>query len=236
MIVKEVYDLCMKLEVVPKSIKKSIFNYDINALYESLRLQEEKDLLTNVEQRKMALVLSTKYGDLVDKINEKSLDFSLIYKTMDYLDAEIENALYGNYKLYAIQWGLSVKALWFYRNNDFDQAIKITEECIAIIDEFIMNGMYCMVFRNIELNKNLALVYNKKTGVQSGYKIICNIINYYFFSTNDHLYGLCFKNEEVREEMPYLRETMGYIFFREQVERYYSLLKSDLDMQIKNPV
>lgn len=228
---EQLQNIFLKIENYPRSLKGSIFEYNLQDLFEVLGKKEEKELLPDDSLRKETLILSTRYGNIAEEINsnyrgEKNIEvFKNIYNSMLSLDKEISETLFGLYKLYALQWGLSVKALWYYRNNDFDTSIDLTLSCIDNIDKLIEKGMYCLIFRNIEQNKNLSFVSRTKKQIVSSELISSGIIQYYFLGSTKYLIGTCFKNYHLWNEMPYVRESYGYIYFREQVEVYYNLLK-----------
>ena len=226
---KQIQHLYFSIDNYPHSSKSSLLKYDVQTLFETLSKKEEKELLPNDDLRRKALIISLNYGNLAGQINDNPKDMNIIYNTMVGLDNEIVDNLDGFYQLYAIQWGLSVKALWYYRNNDFEEAVKLTQQCIGIIDELINNGMYCLIFRNVEQNKNLAFVSRKRFKIKSSDMINGDILRYYFSGKSNLLIGFCFQNKNLWNEMPYLRESFGYIHFREQVEVYYNLLKSNLN-------
>lgn len=222
---RQIQELNISMKNYPNSSKGSFLKYNIKILFETLSKKEEKELMPDDKLRKKTLVISANYGNLAGKIGNVTRNMNAIYKAMENLDNEILENLDGIYKLYVIQWGLSVKALWYFINNEFDKAIKLTQECIEIIDELITKGMYCLIFRNVEQNKNLAFVLKRIGQVKSSNIINGDILKYYFSGRTKFLTGSSFQDSELWIEMPYLRESFGYIHFREQVEIYYDLQK-----------
>jgi hypothetical protein len=212
-----------KLLIYPNSLDIGLLEYDIQKLHGKLRESEESLLLSNVKLQKEASDISNDYGDLAEIINSKSDNMVNIMTDMEKLDNRINDNLKGNYKVYATQWGLSVKALWYYRNDDFKESVRLTKQCVDLIDELIFKGMHSLVFRNIEQNKNLAFILKKNNKKKSSDYIKGDILNYYFSGKTKTLYGRCFNNNSIWNEMPYLRDSFGYLTFKENVEKYYDV-------------
>jgi hypothetical protein len=145
---------------------------------------------------------------------------------MKELDREIDE-LDNLYRIYAVQWGLSVKALWYYRKGDLYNAVKLTKKCTDEIDKLIKKGMYSLIYRNIEQNKNLGFIQKKLKNENEQQKLKGQILKYYFSGKTKILYGKCFNDMILWNELPYLRDSFGYLTFKENVEKYYDLLKLD---------
>jgi hypothetical protein len=214
-----------KMLIYPNSIDIGLLEYDVQKLFDTLFKAEERLLLSKEELRKETLLVSNDYGNLAEIINSKSDNMENIMTDMEKLDNKITDNLKGNYKIYATQWGLSVKALWYYRNDDFKESERLTKLCVDLIDELIFKGMHSLVFRNIEQNKNLAFILKKDNEKKSSDYIKGDILNYYFSGKTKNLYGQCFNNSRIWNEMPYLRDSFGYLTFKENVEKYYDVCK-----------
>src|SRR5699024_9449185 len=137
---------------------------------------------------------------------------------------EIKESFQGLYKIYAQQWGLSVKALWYYRMYEYEKAINLTKKYSDLIDILIENGMYSLIFRNIEQNKNLSFIEQKKNNIKKSQEITKDIIIYLLVGKKGKLYGDSF-NIKIWKEMPYLRNCFAYTNFRDQAHTLLILLK-----------
>lgn len=210
----------------PRTLKKGLLDFNIHKMYIKISKAEEKILFQDKELLKKASEISIEYGNLAGDINEDLADFESIMNKMKKMDVEASN-LNGFYKAYTFQWCLSVKALWYYKNNDFKNAVQLTKKCIDIIDDFIELGFNSLIFRNIEQNKNLGFILKKTKKESEQQKLNGDILNYYFSGKTETLYGRYFNNERVWNELPYLRDSFGYLTFKQNVEKYYDLLKID---------
>ena len=120
----------MNIENLLESIHKQIplwdplimepnITYDIQTLYNEIQKKEETDMFSNKVILKSTQDLSDSYGKIPSKLNSTSiLDDSFLLEMYD-LDLKIENIPLQEYKDYATQWGLPVKALYYYRIGEY---------------------------------------------------------------------------------------------------------------------
>src|SRR4051812_17183022 len=113
--------LSAEFDEFPASTTESTMLYDHNKL---MVILQEKEVTSSfnctVEALEEVYVLTRKYGVVAGDIANNRTEHALTA----YLDLEqiIEQQLSRNLYIYAKQWGLSVKALYYYKINNFDKA------------------------------------------------------------------------------------------------------------------
>jgi len=203
----------------PASLKEHSHNINLNKLSSILRDKEIKEVCnpTDIEVE-LFYDLDTKFGVLVkDMVFERHLEKSL--KEYEELEKTIEITFKGNYYLFVKQWAYSLKALYYYKVNDFSKALALTIESIALVDFLIHSGTVNLNTRCFELIKNVAKVYIKERKNETGFDIIRNLLDYIFNGNyHDNLVATFPKYNFFFEETPILREDYGLNIFIEITE------------------
>ena len=122
------------------------------------------------------------------------------------LEKEVEENLSGNIYLYAKQWALSVKALYYYKLKNYQKAFDFTLECIALNEHLIREGVHTLLFRSAEQNRNLIRVFFRSGDWDAGATLGRDLIDYLFNNTAGTLYGKIFSEEAYWNKVPYVRE------------------------------
>ena len=139
------------------------------------------------------------------------------------LEKEIENNLSGNIYLYAKQWALSVKALYYYKEKNFQKAFDFTLECIALNEHLIREGVHTLLFRSAEQNRNLVRVFFRSGDWQTAATLGRDLLNYLFNNVPGTLYGKIFSDESYWDKVPYVRECYAYQCFKGMVSQMIHL-------------
>lgn len=203
----------------PASNKEHPHNLDLGKLSTILRDKEINQVCNpSVKEIEQFYELDNKFGVIVkDMVFERHLEKSL--REYEELDKSIETNFTGKYYLFVKQWAYSLKALYFYKTNDFEKAKALTIESIALVDYLMHSGTYNLNTRCFELIKNVAKVYLKENKQEEGYEIIRNLLDY-IFNGNYHsnLIATFTKHKVFFEETPILREDYGLSIFIEILE------------------
>lgn len=203
----------------PASSKEHPHNLDLGKLSTILRDEEINQVCNpSVKEIEQFYELDNKFGVIVkDMVFERHLEKSL--REYEELDKSIETNFTGKYYLFVKQWAYSLKALYFYKTNDFEKAKALTIESIALVDYLMHSGTYNLNTRCFELIKNVAKVYLKENKQEEGYEIIRNLLDY-IFNGNYHsnLIATFTKHKVFFEETPILREDYGLSIFIEILE------------------
>lgn len=203
----------------PASNNEHPHNLDLGKLSTILRDKEINEVCyPSVKEMELFYELDNKFGVIVkDMVFERHLEKSL--REYEELDKSIETNFSGKYYLFVKQWAYSLKALYFYKTNDFEKAKALTIESIALVDYLMHSGTYNLNTRCFELIKNVAKVYLKEKKQEEGYKIIGNLLDY-IFNGNYHsnLVATFTKHKIFYEETPILREDYGLSIFIEILE------------------
>ncbi|MFY7741591.1 MAG: hypothetical protein ACOVQR_03015 [Flavobacterium sp.] len=203
----------------PASNNEHPHNFDLSKLSSILRDKEINEVCNpSVKEIEQFYELDNKFGVIVkDMVFERHLEKSL--REYEELDKSIETNFTGKYYLFVKQWAYSLKALYFYKTNDFEKAKALTIESIALVDYLMHSGTYNLNTRCFELIKNVAKVYLKENKQEEGYEIIRNLLDY-IFNGNYHsnLIATFTKHKVFFEETPILREDYGLSIFIEILE------------------
>lgn len=191
--------------------------YPTQSLYINTILNEEDQLLNNMAMRKNARRIALQFEDLVPKIHDKSESLSALLKKYESLEEEART-LDERYGRFALQYGLSVKSLIFYKKKEYTQARELIFETIEHIDIFVEQGFYSLLFRAAEMNRNLSYIDFREN--VSGPNITASLVDYYLNKKCSNLIGNCF-NEIVWNENAYLREWFGYHLLLEMIKKIY---------------
>lgn len=202
-----------QIDAFPASELTAIGNYDTGKLINILR---EKEVINvcQVTRDDFEVVnqIDISFGKVVrDLVQGKHLQVS--YHEYLELERNLENTVSGDLYIYAKQAALSVKALYFYKNSEFQKAISTTLECIVLNEYLITLGMGTLNLRCFEQNKNISRILLKSGNDRAGYVLIFNLLNYLLTGTANNLYGNLFKDNNYFNIVPILRETYAYELF-----------------------
>lgn len=215
----DIYSFEEELILFPASNNEHPHNLDLNKLSSILREKELKEVCNpSNEELETFYQIDEKFGVIVkDMVFEKHLEKS--FKEYVELENSIEINFKGKYYLYVKQWAYSLKALYFYKTNDFEKAKALTIESIALVDYLMHSGTYNLNTRCFELIKNVAKVFLKEKKQEEGYEMIRNLLDY-IFNGNYHtnLVATFTKHKVFFEETPILREDYGLSIFIEILE------------------
>src|SRR5689334_11972010 len=120
------------LEEFPVPTEESTMLYNYNKLMMILQNREISAIEPDEAIVEHAHALATQFADITKRVMSKQttdVQFNVDY---DQLQRRIERELTGAMYLYARQWGLSVKALFYYKNSQFKKAIDLSLECIIM--------------------------------------------------------------------------------------------------------
>ena len=171
-----------------------------------LHILQNKELLNHADD----IVI-----DLVDKLSGQynwpttlviKGEFDKATQAISEIDTRAEEQLPPILCLYAKQWGLSVKALSYYKRKMFEPACAITTECIAINDYLIRIGFSTLLYRRLEQEINLSKIYTKQENWRSGYLLFGSIIYYLENGKSEGLSSDIFGDSSLWGKTPYLRE------------------------------
>jgi hypothetical protein len=202
-----------EIEGFPASANVSISTYDTNKLVGILR---EKEVLSSCNATKedwdQLNNIDISFGKVVkDLVKEVNLEAS--YKEYLELEKKIEDSVSGSLYIYAKQAALSVKALYFYKNGDFEKGITTTLECIVLNEYLVKTGIGTLNLRCFEQNKNISRILLRSGRKQEGYDLLFNLLNYLFNGVEKDLYGNLFRETGYWNIVPILRETYAYELF-----------------------
>lgn len=219
------------LDKIHDSIKKrgAGYEYDPSKLYLVLSRNESEDLLGEFFQK--AFDLSTEINSLVGKINSENFNRHEISGRLEVLDIEISKYQDKTVCEYLMQWYLPVKALYLYRIGLIEEAEKLTQESIAIIDELISKGIYSFLFRMILQHSNLLTLYIKNEQYERAFSLGGEIIDYLFNNkVGKSMHGEALKNAALWSEMQFLRECNAYYYFKSITDKLLRLKEKDFSM------
>lgn len=208
------------IEKIPSfgpSEKQATLKYDSSRLLKVLRKKELFQVArANDQEFDMVDQIDIDLGRIVkDLVFQKNLDNSLMeYEDYQKKIEEVPRHLY----LYARQTALSVKSLYFYKKEFWDQAISLSEECAAINDYLVHQGMQTLLLRVMEQNKNIARIYLKSGDSKAASELLAKLFRYAFNGENTGLFGSVFNFPQYWEKLPALRETYTYEMFRMTAE------------------
>lgn len=211
--VRPVQKFIDEIDDFPSSANTPISGYNTNKLVIILR---EKEVLSScnatTEDWDRLNNIDASFGSVVrDLVKEVNLEGS--YKEYLELERKIEDLVSGRLYIYAKQAALSVKALYFYKNGDFEKGIAATVECIALNEFLIKAGIGTLNLRCFEQNKNISRILLKSERKKEGYELLYNLLNYLLNGVEKNLYGNLFKESGYWSIVPILRETYAYELF-----------------------
>lgn len=125
----------------------------------------------------------------------------------------IENEVPSHLYLFAKQSLISVKALYYYKKKKWNSALAVTLECNALNDYLVQQGIYSLVSRVIEQNKNISSIFLREQKFDRAYLLLFNLFNYLFNGINKSLYGNIFNSTSIWSKTTMLREAYIYQIF-----------------------
>jgi len=212
--------LCL-IPSFPKSTEISFFEEEEKMkLFESLHEKELKEICgTNKEDSTRINNLRKELTEIVKELLSKNIDLDDSFKRYLVIEQEIENSFLGNQYIYVKQRTLTVKALYYYKLENFDKAILFTLEATALIEYLIKQGMYTLCTRCFEQNKNISRIYFTSKQMELGNKTANSLMCYLFNGEyNEGLFGNIFKNNFYWSKNPDVREYFAYEAFISIVE------------------
>ncbi|WP_019991136.1 hypothetical protein [Rudanella lutea] len=107
--------------------------------------------------------------------------------------------------LYARQFQLSADALYAYKEGRYDLAFAQTVECVSLNDYLVRLGCPSMLFRSLEQNINLCLVYSRQGDVAAERRVLNGLIRYLLLGeTESSLFGTAFTDSAAQLQSGYL--------------------------------
>lgn len=203
-----------QVDSFPSSVDVSITEYNTLKL---IKILQEKEVMNacGITKNDFDYVSSVdiEFGKLTNDIL-KQTNLARSIEEYNELEHKMENTISGNLFLYAKQGALSVKALYYYKNKEYDKAITVTLECIALNEHLIELGIGTLYLRCIEQNKNISRVFFRDNKIESGYTLINNLLDYLFNGTEKNLFGNLVRYKDYWKRSPILRETYTYELFQ----------------------
>ncbi|WP_293785069.1 hypothetical protein [uncultured Pedobacter sp.] len=197
----------------PASTNESTMVYNYNKLMNILQKKELFELIGNQDQIDAAHKLSAQFGDIAHDI-VRGGPKGLTLDTYEALEKEIEDKLSGDPYIFSKQWGLSVKALYFYKKGDYKKAFDFSLECIILNEYLVREGLFTLLFRTAEQNKNIVRVFFRNGDWEKGASLAKDLLSYLFNGDKGGLYGKIFGEIAIWKEIPYVREGYAYECFR----------------------
>lgn len=133
-----------------------------------------------------------------------------------YQDTEqaVEKELSGLLYLFTRQWGLSVSALYYYKEMNYRRAIAQTFEGIALSEYLVKAGVHTLLFRTAEVHRNLYKLFFKTGEWDKGAELAADVLTYLLNGESKGLYGSIFTERTYWDLLPYLREAYMYEYFK----------------------
>lgn len=223
----------------PESDHKSPMLYNYIKLLAIIQDKEIKQLDNTLEDTEKVYILTRQFGIIASNIvksaskeNSTTDYFASYYSLEQIIEKELSSEVY----LYAKQWGLSVKALYFYKKGDYQKGIDFSLECIALNEYLIRAGVHTLVFRSAEQNRNISRILFKKRDWAMASALSNDLLNYLFNSNPGSLYGAVFSEKYYWDKNLYIREGYAYECFRAAVSQMVQIenKNSDLDLNLFN--
>ena len=199
----------------PPSVNESTMLYHYAKLMMILQrkelaaIEKDADLIAN------AYTLSMQFTDVGKSILKNAGEQEI--ENYRLVEQAIERQLTGNMYIFAKQWGLSVKALYYHKIRNYKKAFDISLECIILNEYLIREGVFSLLFRAAEQVKNIVRVFFKSGDHGSGARLAYELLNYLFNGEPGLLYGTIFRDRSIWDEMPYVREGYAYDCFKAMV-------------------
>ncbi|WP_343693118.1 hypothetical protein [Chitinophaga sp.] len=199
----------------PVSSREITMLYNYGKLIAILQHKEMLPYSTGEEEMESVYVLTRKFGTIARDIvlSKGEVGLAGFYE----LENTIEKQLNGHLYLYAKQWGLSVKALYYHKIKRHDKAIDFSMECVAMNDYLVSIGIHSLFFRSLEQYRNISRSWLRSGNWQEGCKVAKDLMKYLFNGTPGSLKGGIYQDPAVWRAIPYAREYYTYETFRAMV-------------------
>jgi hypothetical protein len=215
-----------RLQEFPSPTEEPTMLYNYNKLMIILQNREISTIEPNETIVENAHSLATQFSDITKRIMSKQLTDAQFNVDYDQLQRKIENELTGAMYLFARQWGISVKALFYYKNFQYEKAIDLSLECIILNEYLIKKGIDTLLFRAAEQNKNIVRVLFRQHRITEACQLTRSLFSFLFTGATEGLYGSIFSDPEYWNRVPYVREGYAYEMFRAIVSMIMSLEKN----------
>jgi|GEM_PF-1678610 len=212
----------------PKSIDSPFFEEDKEKIFMALHEKELKEICgINKEDITSADHILKKLTEIAKELMSKNTNLDDSFKKYLDIEQEIESSFLGNHYIYVKQRALSVKALYYYKIDNFNKAIVFTIECNALIEYLLNQGMYTLSTRCFEQNKNISRVYFKSNQIELGNKTANSLLCYLFKGEHkEGLFGSIYNNNFYWSKNSDLREFFAYEAFTNVAE---NIVRSNLN-------
>ncbi|OMP81117.1 hypothetical protein [[Flexibacter] sp. ATCC 35208] len=200
---------------LPASTKEITMLYNYGKLIAILQHKEMLPYSTGEEEMESVYVLTRKFGDIAKDIvvSQGEVGLSGFFE----LENTIERQLNGHLYLYAKQWGLSVKALYYHKIKQYDKAVDFSMECVAMNDYLINIGIHSLFFRSLEQYRNISRSYLRSGDWRTGCKVANDLMKFLFNGVPGSLKGGIYHDPAIWNAIPYAREYYTYETFRAMV-------------------
>lgn len=212
----------------PKSLETSFYEEEKMRLFESLHKKELAKICgTNEEDNARIDHIRKQLTEIVKELLTKN-DLEDSFKKYLAIEQEIEDSFLGNQYIYVKQRTLTVKALYYHKNQNFNKALLFTLEATALIEYLIEQGIYTLCTRCFEQNKNISRIYFASNQMELGNKT-ANSLMHYLFNGEYHegLFGNIFKNNFYWSKNPDVREYFAH-------EAFISIVESNVKSNLNN--
>ncbi len=228
---EKIEDFLCLIPSFPKSIERSFFEEDKMKLFESLHEKELEEICgMNKEDSIRIDNIRKELTEIVKELLSKNMDLDDSFKKYLAIEQEVENSFLGNQYLYVKQRTLTVKALYYYKIEDFNKSFVFTLEATALMEYLIKQGMYTLTTRCFEQNKNISRIYFTSNQMELGNKTANSLMCYLFNGEyNEGLFGSIFKNNFYWSKNPEVREYFAY-------EAFISIVESNIKSNLNNHV
>ncbi len=231
----------------PVSSTTPTVQYDTGKLIKILQKKEVMDIC-GVQEAELDVVdaIDIELGKVVrDLVMGK--DPQQAIDTYHKMEKRIENEVPDVLYLYSRQGALSVKSLYYYKIGEWQKAITITLECIALNDYLIQQGIHTLNLRVYEQNKNISRIHFRAGQFEEGHRLLNNLFDYMLNGNDKPLHGNVFKHPLYWQKVPIIRETYAYEMFnmivedmiRFHIDKTDQLFPSDwykgLEFEVDNP-
>lgn len=220
--------LLVECHELPPSTRESPMLYNYNKLMNILQKKEIFGLVQNQETIDKAHMLSGKFAGITRSIVTGSGSGEEPLAAYNDLELQIEESLTGSMYIFAKQWGLSVKALYHYKHKNYDKAFDYSLECVILNEYLIREGIFTLLFRSAEQNKNITRILFRSGNWEAGAASAKDLLNYLLNGEPGALHGEVFEEKRYWNEMPYVREGYAYECFRAMVSLVIHLEKGNL--------
>lgn len=197
------------IAALPPSAAQPAMRYDHSKLMKILMDKEIGELAGDDGLVERGAGIASGFGRISSMIRTAPDD---VLPEYDRVESRARSELTGCVYLYTLQWGLSVKALYYYRKKDYNGALAYTLQCISLVEYLVHQGMRSLIFRCMEQNRNISRVNFVSGNEDEGCRHAGAILDYLLTGQNSGLTGSVF-NEANWLAMPYVREGYAYHFF-----------------------